>query len=191
MSQFSRRARWLTQLFTQSVAPAKQDPSQLSDDVSLVQPYDGSGWAIEQTSFPVEFDTVAGPLLITEPFVGIMDFTSKVGITTVSDLFSISNDLVARILQISDLLIGGIGAENTFYFVAPPNDSGVSNHIVMMSGSKNIVPSQTIRQDRALFSPIMLPGTQLSYFFTDGDVSSETRISVAMVIAPVGTVFYL
>lgn len=46
MSQFSRRSRWLNALFPASVAPQSSDPGSVSDDVSLVQPYDGSGWPI-------------------------------------------------------------------------------------------------------------------------------------------------
>lgn len=46
MTQFSRRAKWLNTLFPASVLPQTGDPGSVSDDVSLVQQYDGGGVGI-------------------------------------------------------------------------------------------------------------------------------------------------
>ncbi len=49
MPSFVRPAAWLRQLFTQSRTESSS-PSRVSPDVSLVQPYDGSGWGIQDPS---------------------------------------------------------------------------------------------------------------------------------------------
>ena len=44
--KFSRRARWLTHIFTPSQTPTTRYPDSYGDDVSLTAPYDGGGWGI-------------------------------------------------------------------------------------------------------------------------------------------------
>ena len=190
MSQFSRRARWLKQLFTPSVSPATQDPTQRSDDVSLVQQYDGGGLAIADTIFPVIHDASGAPLEIREPEISIRDFQSKVGITTVSDLFNLGDDLVARIWAANFTLTAGIGAEINYLTVTAPTGSGVGNHLWVFSNPFNNVTSPG-DQRRFIHDPILPPGMQMNFFSTGGDASSSGRLTIAMIVAPVGTVFHI
>ena len=190
MSQFSRRARWLQQLFTPSVAPTTKDPTQRSDDVSLVQAYDGGGLAIAKTTFPPEHDASGVPLEIRQPEVSIRDFKSKVGITTVSDLFNLGDDLVARIWAANFTLTDGIGAEINYLTVTAPTGFGVGNHLWVFSDPFNNVSSPG-DQRRFNHDPILPPGMQLNFFSTGGDASSSGRLTIAMIVAPIGTVFHI
>lgn len=188
MSQFSRRARWLNALFPSSVAPQRTDPSVVSEDVSLVQQYDAGGMAFEQATFPPIHDTATGPLEIRQPEVSIRDFQTVVGITTVSDLFNLDQNLVARIYGCSITVTDGIGAERVFLQVTAPTGSGVGAHVYMFSESLNTVsnPGDLRRFNN---DPILLPDMQLNLFFSSGDALSTARVSVCMCVAPVGTVF--
>jgi len=189
LSQFSRRARWLNQLFTSSVAPQVSDPSQVSDDVSLVQPYDGGGIAIAIPTFPPLHDSgVDGPLLFTEPFVGIIDFKSGVGITVQTDIFQLPDTLVARLLSVGLTTLAGSGAEQVSLNATPHNQSGLSDHQCQYSEEMDTTINASPRKFQNV-PPILLPGLQLNMFFNSGSVLSFQHITFAMIIAPTGTVF--
>lgn len=83
MSQFSRRAKWLNALFPASVLPQASDPGVVSDDVSLVQQYDGGSWPI-----PAIEDWFFGP------------FISVAGATGSTQIFQVPEDQVLRIFSI-------------------------------------------------------------------------------------------
>lgn len=190
MSQFTRRARWLQQLFTPSVAPAVPAPTSLSDDVTLVQQYDGGGLAIAEATFPAIRDASGAPLEIRSPEISIRDYQTKIGITTVSDLFNLGPDLVARIFAANLTLTAGIGAEINYLTVTAPTGSGVGNHLWVFSTPFNNVSSPG-DQRRFSHDPILPPGMQLNFFSTGGDASSSGRLTIAMIVAPIGTLFHI
>jgi len=109
LSQFSRRARWLNQVFPASRAPQTSDPNSVSDDVSLTQPYDGSGWAIPDSSqWIIQLDSALAAsgqvilLAVPEGFVyrlfGAHSFrvTGSTGTSSIAvrDLVSVPNTAV-------------------------------------------------------------------------------------------------
>lgn len=189
MSQFSRRARWLRQLFTQSVSPAQSDPSVVSDDVSLVQTYDGGGVGISEPTFPPERDgdTLTDALLIDQPEVAIRDYVSRIGITTISDMYLMSPDVYARILMISTQLIAGTTPTQQFFDMRPPSGSGVSEHITLISANYAVVPAG-VRIPYPLFNDLILPGMQLNWNQLTGAAATQVRITIAWIVAPVGAV---
>lgn len=189
MSQFSRRARWLESLFPPSVAPRAADPTILSDDVSLVQSYDAGGYGISAPQFNAVFDTVSGAEIIEVPRVGIFDYRGLLGIVTQTDIFSISENLVCRLLSVTYVTDAGIGAEFVSLNATPPAGSGLGNHQVQYSDTFNNTVSPGQRRLFTNVPPVLLPGTQLNVFFNAGDVASSSLISIAMIVAPLGTIF--
>jgi len=90
MPQFARRARWLAELFTPSVAPTTSYPDRYSKDVSLTQPYDGGGWGLTD---PGQFTT------------GVTSATSAAANT---ELILTAADEIFRVLAVSCILTAGV-----------------------------------------------------------------------------------
>jgi len=169
LSQFSRRARWLNRLFTASVAPQTSDPSSVSDDVSLVQPYDGSGWPIPtNTSWIQQFDTA-------------------VGISVQTDLFTIPEGFVYRLFGASGFAIIQ-PSPNGIFFVK--DKISTPNTAVNISG--NIDFSLFVGNHRAeLNQAIVIPaGLILAFDYTGGAAGTQMRVSIYGALCPEGTVFY-
>ena len=189
MSQFSRRARWLEALFPPSVAPRAADPTLLSDDVSLVQPYDAGGYGFRKITFP---DSV-GPTLveITEPELSIRDMLTTIGAVTSTDLFHIQENLICRILSASFIRVAGAAVAVFRLKVRAQTGSGVSEHDCMIAPSIDATTLPNSRTHIPLTTPLILPGTQVQLQMNTGDVATQYRVTFYMVVAPLGAVFRL
>lgn len=186
MTQFSRRARWLNFIFPQSVSPAQVDPATRSDDVSLVQQYDGGALGFNKPSFPDDPSVLGEPLIITEPEVAIREFLTVVGITTITDMVQMPTGLYARVFAASHKLVAGTKPALTFMELGAPTDSGVSEHRVMFTNGHTNVGNT--RKAFRLVTDIIPPGMQLDVINLTGAADTQYRVSLAWVVAPVGAI---
>ena len=173
MTQFSRRARWLNSIFPASVVPQVQDPAVVSDDVSLVQPYDGGGIALSRGSAFHRFDTTSGASGET----GVIFTTGEEEVARIyaAQVFSIA--LGAAIpnceLVISPVL-GNVACAITEVAVAPAV-SDLAHEFLMKGAGGLMVP----------------PEHEIQYSYEGGTaVSTLLSFTVYAVIAPIGSVFY-
>lgn len=186
MSQFSRRAKWLNQLFPPSVAPVVSDPSSRSDDVSLVQQYDGGALSFAEATFPADPSPLGTALAIGEPEIGIRDFLSVIGIVTSTDMIVLPTGLYARIFGVTVLLFAGLVPEHGFLDLRPPTGSGVGDHIALLTQDSgnfgNFRKAQLLNQD------IIPPGHQVNWQQINGDAATQMRITISWCVAPVGAI---
>lgn len=169
MSQFSRRAGWLNFLFPASVAPQKRDPGQRSDDVSLVQPYDASGWPIP------------------DPSTWIIRLDSAVGATGDTDILTVPDDSVYRLFSANAFRLLGVNAIFQLFIVdlnaIPILSALVANEVSTgLNSGNNIVPL-----DRAMVIP---GGLTLRFQHFGGDAATQIRYHIYGCLVPAGTVFY-
>lgn len=170
MSQFSRRARWLNELFLQSKAPASRDPDSVSDDVSLVQQYDGGGWLIPDTP-----DWFHGPTL-----------SSPAGAAGSTPLVTVPADKIFRLFAIHVFtLINGQADANPI--VSQSAASGgvsiadqVNTPLAPLGGARTFLIGQAM---------ILPPGTFLYGSHFNGTGTTVISWNVYGVLAPIGSVF--
>jgi len=168
LSQFSRRARWLNRLFPASVAPTTTDPAIRSDDVSLVQPYDGSGWGVPNLE-----DWFFGP------------FLSPVGITGDTELVAVPEDSVFRVFSISAFTVIAAVAQVQPVVSQLQGVGGVNLYDQL--ATRTVVAGPTTFASRAI---VLAPGSFLrgSHFLGNG--TTQLSWSVYGCMVPTGTVFY-
>lgn len=165
MSQFSRRARWINQLFPQSKAPQVSDPGQLSEDVSLVQPYDGSGWGFQHVTARSSIQT---------------------GIGTFVNAFETDDNQIFRFLS-ADALWHAIG-------LAPSEMVLIMIDLASLSSvniAKNVIPPSGQPQLHEFLTPIIPPNTRVQFAMIGGDALTQVSWGWQGIMAPLGTVFYL
>jgi len=170
LSQFSRRARWLNQLFTASRAPQSQDPNSVSDDVSLVQPYDGSGWGI------------------MDPGQTIVNVQSPLGAVGLTQISAVGRRTIARLLGVGVFhAAGALPTDVKLYLL------GQDNNFSVAIGRLYDKPMLTtpMRNPMQFQSPMMPPGTILQGHHTGGDAATLVQYTALIMQAPVGTVFYV
>ena len=164
MSKFVRPAPWLRQLFTQSqTEPA--NPSELSQDVSLVQPYDGGGYPLH----PV------GEYLITA--------TQSAAASGTETILTCSRDQIARILAVDVLFTVANAATVRFQI----DIAGVALSVSVQS----LLATVNQPESRELTTPILPPGGSLQVAWFGGNVTTVIRTHVLFARVPLGTVFYL
>lgn len=166
MTQFARPSTWLRHIFTPAQTRAP-NPGLLSNDVSLNQPYDGSGWGL-----------VPGAEFARE-------VTSAAGVSTTTLILTVPATEIFRILSLSMQRI--LGADYTlvnWFARAPGNNFDVALTPDMTGTSVNRAPSR-------IHSPILGPGSALFCFVTGGAAASTCDIRIYGVSAPLGTVFYV
>ncbi len=166
MSQFSRRARWLNQLFPQSTAPTQHDPGVRSDDVSLVQPYDGGGIGFQ------------------EPTTLIKEFEIPVGIAESIDCLVNGEDVVARIYAMGVLQVSGTDAT---VFMTVISGAGVAIGVAVRDlavAATTLLPFVTISDFK-----ILGPSCTLRANTRSGGADSLFRVQIYAAVAPLGTVF--
>ena len=164
MSQFSRRARWLNALFPASVLPQSQDPGVVSDDVSLVQQYDGGGIGFQKV------------LLFETPAAGVTGFFNFVltGPEEVFRLYQIATHAVAAggATVVTGILIDG----------DPPLFNLAAGQPGVLSG--NSTPwTDVIR--------MVGPNMTLQISYTGGAAGTIIGMAVYGYRAPLGTVFHV
>lgn len=166
MTQFARPSTWLRHLFTPAVT-LSPNPGILSDDVSLNQPFDGSGWGI-----------IAGAEYARE-------VTSPVGVTNSIELLEVPTNEVFRLLSLGVQRV--LGADYSFsnWFVRAPGN----NFDVPVTPEMTVTSS--LRAPTAILSPILGPGSRLFHLASGGSAASTRDVRVYGVSAPLGTVFYV
>ncbi len=164
MTSFVRPAAWLRQLFIQS-RTEHVNPSRVSDDVSLVQPYDGSGWGIP------------------DPANWAREATSGVGISATTTIYTVPVNRVARILAVGVHWVAGATFNSHLRVQSGTDIIAVSNDVTVPITGENI--GYDVR------TPVMGPGHVLSARHTGGDASSQAVYSLYYVECPIGTVFYV
>lgn len=165
MSLFSRRARWLNDLFPASVAPQSSDPSRLSEEVSLVQPYDGSGWDL------------------VNPDDWITTLTLAVGASGNENIRRIDDRNVFRFLSVDVILVAGL-APTSFRIRVTANgveEVAVTGNVIPLTDGSAIRP----------VSPIIGPSTRILAVYVGGDVLTQIRVNLYGLEVPLGSVFYV
>jgi len=165
MSRFNRPASWLRFLFTPSQTKAP-NPGELSNDVSLNQPYDGGGFPLfdpSQWAFTVKSATIA---------------------SATTDLFTVPEDEIVRILAVAASVAAGV-APNVNSFATTQNNTRVS-----LSAPLLLVANGQ-RTGLTQLCPIIGPGHVFAGHHFGGDAATIIDWWVYFVRAPLGTVFYV
>jgi len=168
---FSRRARWLNGIFPASEAPQIQDPGTRSDDVSLVQPYDGSGWGLNQD--PEEWTFQGGN-------------SGTPGSAGTFILVQVPLGFIFRILAASGRFTVGNNPNIGIQLGRPSNRS-----ILIGRVSQGDMPGIALSTPVALNTPIVPGGWDVTGFWDNGDGLTVVEINVMGILAPEGTVFYV
>ena len=163
MSRFVRPAAWLRQLFTQS-SNQYVNPSQVSNDVSLVQPYDGSGWGLP------------------DPGQMIKQATSGVGSPTEILVYTVPANRIARLLALSIQRIASTDYTRA-YFSAELGG--------MRVGVSSIIATVGVDLGLQVYCPVLPPGAILRGQASGGAAGSTIKCTALVVEVPIGTVFYV
>jgi len=164
MSGFVRPANWLRHLFTSSQT-GPVNPTEVSDDVSLIQPYDGGGYPL--------FD----------PGEWAKDSTSATGAAKTTALFSVPDDKIARILSASIVHTAGVAPDVYFRVETPQFSMGISENLTALADAED--------QGFQIHSPIIGPGHNLVGRHFGGDGSTVIIFRLYLCVVPIGTVFYV
>jgi len=165
MSRFVRPASWLRWLFTSSQT-SPVNPVEVSDDVSLVQPFDGGGYPL--------FDPGQWGLAVASA-------TAASGTTTV---LTVPANTICRLLAASVTLNAGV-APSTYFAVVPEGGDSIG-----ISPLETGVLT-TFHLSAELRCPILPPGAVLSGRWLGGDAATNLNWHILYVLAPIGSVFYL
>jgi len=163
MSTFTRPAPWLRQFFTPSRTGFKE-PGKLSDDVSLVQPYDGGGWPID-------------------PGVNKTgELQSVVGASTQTVLFTTEQDEISRLVTVGAILdAGGVPAGLVHLDHSGGPSVPICEHFTLDTAYYRSMP---------LYAAIVGPMVRVRGFVVGGDASTQVTWRWMEYRVPVGTVFY-
>jgi len=166
MSSFVRPAEWLRQLFTQS-RTSWTHPSQVSNDVSLVQPYDGGG-----LSFQARYFTVA----------------PAAGLTGTAILTTIPANSVFRLLGIEWETTAGAGTPVCRVLAEDMLGSQCAictNHTFGTALNRPESPDN-------IMGKVLGPSTIIRFeYFAAGDAATVVSCTIYGILAPQGTVFYV
>jgi len=161
VSQFTRPASWLRQLFTPSQT-SQPNPGQLSNDVSLVQPYDGGGYPLGGLD-------------------GIVLITSTVAAALTTTLFTNNSNTIARVLALTAQSIAGTAPVCNFRVFNPTTACVITESLLLTANFRSFPTT----------CPIIMPGHGLSGRYISGNASTQVQYTFHVCFAPVGSVFYL
>lgn len=168
MTQFSRAAPWLRSLFIESSSPTVKNPATRSDDVSLVQPYDGGGW----------------PLAGRDSSAWAVTFTTNVGVTGVNTDFTLLKNEIMRILAIGIVTASGAIANSQVRVQI----AGVGTVISISDDKKSHL---TEEQPLVPIAPLVGPESRLIFRHYAGSAATSIKFNLLVVRVPIGTVFYI
>jgi len=159
--KFARSAKWLTHIFTPSVTPPSRYPDRFTDDVSLVQPYDGGGWGF------------------APPESWILVHTSAVIAGATETILTVGAEEIFRLIAASAVLEAGVAPTVVLLVQAPDaaNQVGISN-VITPNTAQNIAFSTLI--------PILGPTHRLQVNWDGGDAATQIRIRVYGCRLPLG-----
>ena len=166
------------------------DPTIVSDDVSLVQQYDGGGIGVAKPNFPVirDGDVVGAgvPLLIESPEVAIRAYLTASGININSDMYTMPTGLYARILALNSNLNDGVTPNANWLTVNVPTGTPGGGFQVNITKRKAVTVSTA--ESRGLMFNLLPPGMMLKSHHTGGDVDTQIRHQFLWIVAPVGMI---
>lgn len=163
MSEFVRPAPWLERLFTAS-RTEHLHPNSVDPVVSLVQPYDGSGWGI------------------SAPGQWVISQVSEVAQAARSqDIETVPEDQVCRILAASVGLTAGVAPQCNLQVVGTGTVVSLGG-FVTATNENPVLPVNT---------PIIGPGHIIRGRHSGGDAATVVTWYLYRVFAPLGTVFYV
>jgi hypothetical protein len=170
LSQFSRRARWLNSLFPASVLPKISDPGVVSDDVNLVQPYDGGGYGFADSSE-----------LVTR-------VTGVVGASGGFVILTTSAEEIFRLISADHVTVAG-GLPDVWMIVIDNEGGGDSVHITQKIQAQPIGASQILPLQGG---PVVIgPNMTITTQWTGGDAATQISFGIYGFRAPLGTVFHV
>lgn len=165
MSTFSRPSDWLRQFFTPSRF-GWNPPSQVSDEVSLTQPYDGGGYPVAPANQWFYEDSPA------------------VGAAGNSTLVTMGEDEYGRILACHVAVTAGV-----LPTVQIECDLAGAQLVTL---SETITPA--VLSDRygiEVYCPILPPSRSLIFRWDNGDAATACNFRALVAVVPIGTVFYI
>lgn len=151
----------MRQLFTPS-AVGFQEPGDLSNNVSLTQPYDGGGYPFE-TRLQRNTQPAAATGLVT--------------------LVTTGQDEIIRLLALGITVTAGV-IPTMFYLVG-------LDAIDVAITPRTIISAINQQNSIIHNTPILPPETTLQVSWAGGDVLTVVRTEVLFTRAPLGTVFYV
>lgn len=170
MSQFSRRIRWLQFLFPQSVAPRAQDPGQLSDDVSLVQNYDGGAYGISALEQP-------------DWWTFLILATAAAGDEVV---FSVPEGFIFRFMRGDYFLRAGNAPFGRFDI---QSDTFGTISATEETRDATVGPLNTL--GGPVLTPIVPPGADIRFSYHGGNASTDILARIYGSLAPLGSVHHI
>lgn len=166
MSRFTRSAPWLRHLFTPSQTESP-NPGRLSDDVSLVQMYDGGGFSIPAV----------------ESWGASAD--SAVGASTTTDIVTAAADPpeIVRVYSVGVRQLAGAGAPEVIFQVQVAGTSITPNvsSVILLTGQAQVPPNW-------IQNLILGPGSILQGFLFNGDAATTARYTAYILRLPLGAV---
>jgi len=162
MSGFVRPADWLRQLFTSSQT-GPVNPTSVSDDVSLVQPYDGGGYPL--------FNPEQWALEVT---------TTPAAAAATTSLFTCPDTSICRVLAMAAVKTAG---------VAPDVHFRVETAVISLAISVSQTLPAVEQIGFAPTCPIIGPGHKITGRHFGGDGSTIVVYRLYLVVVPLGTVF--
>ena len=167
MSQFSRRARWLNVLFPSSVAPRAQDPGRFSDDVSLIQPYDGGGFGLSAADDGDWWHFALSAVGAADDFV----------------IFTVPDGFIFRWMAGDASTVAGNNPNGNFAVqaITPPFSGAIA-------ASVNVIISGTV-VSRQIEIPIVGPFSEIRFEYANGNAATQILARIYGALAPVGSNF--
>lgn len=149
------------------MAPQVRDPGEISDDVSLVQPYDGGGYGFAADSTPM-----------------VRNQLSTVGVTGFVELVTTGPDQIFRILAVSAIPFVGDATRLRLNIIETPpaRQAFISNQVIILAATAEIFIFDSI-------VPIMGPNSALRIDWENGQPTFQFNTTTYGVLAPLGTAF--
>lgn len=163
MFEFVRPSPWLRHLFTPSRSQ-QPNPTAVSREVSLTQPYDGGG-------FPL-FD----------PASWVISVQSVVSASVSTVIRLVPADTIMRVLAITARLDAGVAPLAHAQSLIVPGFSVALGADVLLTNQLANIPCA---------APIIGPGHTLRGHYHTGGAATQVTWTAYIVEVPIGTVFYL
>lgn len=171
MSQFSRQAPWLRQIFPTSSVP-ERTPGDVTETVHLIQPYDGGG-------FPGLISQSPESWFFTSPTITL------VAAETSASLFTTSADQIHRLLSVACFM--SVRTADTFIALsarsAAPDAFLISNEVNVTATGRFFRLTDVV--------PIVGPSMDIGIYSRNSTLNDTVFFRFFLRSVPLGTVFYL
>ena len=147
------------------------DPGSVSDDVSLVQPYDAGGYGFPKTDFFHLFPAQAAGNV---------------------DVMETGPDEVIRVLAISAHNLVDPKPRPFLLWISRTGSLNSGSFGIYGNGVFYEVGSNLLSNDPTLYThhmPVLPPNTRIQFSYTSGSVLTVVGVAALFIRAPIGTVF--